>query len=205
MTGALASNCLSLVRCRLGFMPRLFAALLVAGLVLPASGGDALAQQLATYESPTNGFSFQYPTSWRTAPAEVEVSIGNTIERVAYVSPDQAVILIVSVTQLNARVSEAEVPRFKSEFDSVMQQIAQQVGGTLVQSDLVDGSDVGRRHLFVVQFEYEELGDTIQSRQYHFFEADRQYTIVLEGEAEDQDVHAETFDGVLSSFTVQPR
>jgi hypothetical protein len=177
-------------------------ALIAAGVMLPTG---ALAQPLATYQSPNNGFSFQYPTGWRSVSPELEVSIGNTVERVAFATPDDAAILIVTVTQLTGRVSDADIPGLKPEFDAVMQRVADLAEGTVLESELIDGSDVGRRHLFVVVFEYEDLGDVIQSRQYSFFEADRQYTIVLEAEAPDQEVYAGALDGVLSSFRVDAR
>src|SRR5688500_5075526 len=112
---------------------------------------------------------------------------------------------MVTWTDTNDHVADDDIPGLKPEFDAVMQRVADLAEGTVLEIELIDGSDVGRRHLFVVVFEYEDLGDVIQSRQYSFFEADRQYTIVLEAEAPNQEVYAGALDGVLSSFRVDAR
>jgi hypothetical protein len=173
-------------------------------ILLAAVPPAVRAQELATYESPLNGFSFDYPAHWQVGTVPMQVSRGENVERVAVVAPD-GTIAQVTVTQLARRISDADVPVLKLEFDNVMQYLAEQIGGEVVHAELMDGSEYGRRYIFAYQIDYPRQSQTIESRHYSFMEADRQYSVVMEADASRQMAHAGVLEDMLASFTVEPR
>ncbi|MBM2809787.1 MAG: hypothetical protein HW416_546 [Chloroflexi bacterium] len=184
------------------------AGLCIVGLsvaVLGLFSAAAHAQDgVATYESPINGFSFQYPADWQIGPIPVEVSTGNVIERVGLSAPDGAIGLI-SVIQLNARLSDADVPVLKFELDTAFEAGAAQVGGEVVLGEIFDATDFGLRYLFAYQINFPRDGRVIASRQYAFVLADRQYNIALEADEAGHERHQGVLEGILRSFWVDER
>jgi hypothetical protein len=163
------------------------------------------AQELTTYTSSLNGFSFGYPADWQTGPVTMGVTAGETIERIGVQAPDRSAIIVVTVSQLTRRVSDADIPSLKPEVDGMMRQAASALHGELIHSDLINGSAYGRRYLLVFELDYPEGRQITRSRQYSFFEADRQYTAVLEATVENQTRYAGLLEAILGSFVVQPR
>lgn len=166
-----------------------------------ATGAPETDAGARTYESGKSGISFSYPGNWET-DVLVDTGGGSAVDQIGLVSPGREALILIQVFQLKQVVEPSDLPAFKEELDTVIEAVARQADGRVLSSQpFRQGSLRG----FEYRYTRHRGGREDIIRVFVIVDADRQYNIQLEGDAEAQRRYADTLRGVVSSFDVPSR
>lgn len=175
-----------------------------------SSTTPTLSADAKTYTHPTDGYSLQYPAGWvLDDQATVDSAAGSgSTSRVAIFDPQGAAVddvyintVAVSIYELSATLTDADIPDIQGEIEAVLADLLSQSPGAEVLSPLAL-TQVGALKGYVVTLSFYKDGTVpAVSSLYFLFKGDIQYQVTAQAAAEDWDTLQPTFEAIVASFT----
>jgi hypothetical protein len=191
-------------------------ALLVAAVALPACGSSsgssdsttAGSGDTKTYTDATYGYSFDYPTSWKTqADTTVDVTAGGTSAgsvgvfdtNGAKVSSTYIDLMLVSVYKLNVTVDDSNFAQIKTEIENVLTNMEGQDASMKVEQALAETTAAGMKG-YDITYNFTKDGTPCTSTLYFLFDSDMEYQLTTQAAHENWEADQPIFDAMIASF-----
>jgi hypothetical protein len=169
----------------------------------------ALGSDARTYTDSTNGFTFQYPATWKidsgtttdaTAGGASTGTVGAFDPNGTKAGDTYVDLMAVSTYKLNITVTDAMIPSLESEIQNVLSSIGSQTPDAQITSPLAQTETAGLKG-YTVTYTFTKDGVPTTSTLYFLFKGNVEYQVSAQAATADWEKNQATFAAMVASFT----
>lgn len=171
----------------------------------PPLGSDA-----QTYTDAANGYSFQYPGTWKISDqTSIDAIGGNTAtSQVAAYDPSGVAttsgiyvdLMMVSTYKLNATISDADLPALESELQTLIDGLAGQGNNAQLISPLAL-TEVNGLKGYTAMYSFDKEDVACTTTLYFLFKGDVEYMLTIQAANQNWESDQDIFAAMVASFT----